>query len=515
MDGELNCISVLLDHAVRDGEGWRTLFHTETGTQSYSYVSDLVNKIAHTLVDDCGLQPGNRVLLRGGNSPMIIMCWAAVLKVGAICVSTMPLLRAKELIEIGNTAQIDLVLCDYKWKDDLLNAGSSCTNLLNVKYFNSKGADNDIELLAASKPPEFETYATRATDVAIMAFTSGTTGKSKATLHTHRDILAVCECFPPARLQPTPEDIYCGSPPIGFVYGLGGLLLFPMYSRASVVLLEQASPQGLLAQISKYRATICFATPLMYRYMADMVKDYDVSSLRKCVSAGEHLSQFCYRQWLALTNLKIIDGIGTTELLHIFLASSDQDANPNPGGVPVPGYEVRIFDPEGNPLPPEQAGLLGVRGPTGCKYFEDPAQQRAYVKNGWNITGDLYLQDEAGYFWYQSRSHDLIVSAGYNISPIEVEEVLLQHPSVLECAVIGAPDPVRGEVVKAFVVLDSVDRSKDALEQELKDFVKSQIAPFKYPREIEFVPHLPRTSTGKVQRSELREWSHARLLGVN
>jgi 2-aminobenzoate-CoA ligase len=364
---------------------------------------------------------------------------------------------------------------------------------------------NSLELLMRSKPATFENCDTAAEDIAIIAFTSGTTGEGKGTMHSHRDIMAITDCFPRYVLKPTADDLFCGSPPLAFTYALGGLLLFPIRFGACSLLLEQATPPNLAKAIAKYRPTLCFTAPTAYRAMCGMLADHDVSSLHKCVSAGETLPLSVYESWLEATGLKIIDGIGATEMLHIFISASGAEIRPGATGKVVPGYQARVIDSYGNDAPAGSTGRLAVRGPTGCRYLDTTEQQRKYVENGWNLTGDSYMLDADGYFWYQARTDDMIISGGYNIAGPEVENVLLEHPAVLECAVIGEPDEERGHVVKAVIVLKPENEGNDSLKKELQDFVKARIAPYKYPRRVEFASALPRTATGKLQRYRLRE----------
>ena len=500
----LNCAAELLDTVVERGDGNRIVLRFPGGRWTYRELLEHANRFAHVLVKDLGVVSGNRVLLRGPNNPMMAACWLAVLKAGGVVVCTMPLLRARELAYIIEKAKISLALCDARFLQELQQAASSAPSLRKIVEFGSdaKGA---LDTLALSKPATFENVATAADDVALIAFTSGTTGQAKGTMHFHRDVLAICDLFPRHVLRPTRDDIFCGSPPLAFTYGLGGLLLFPMRAGASTVLLEQATPPQLLQGIQDFRVTVCFTAPTAYRAMTTLCSGFDLSSLKKCVSAGEHLPATTFEKWRAATGLRIIDGIGSTEMLHMFISSSGDDIRAGSTGRVVPGYQARIVDGEGAEVPVGTIGNLAVRGPTGCRYLDDADRQRAYVKNGWNLPGDSYRLDEEGYFWYQARTDDLIVSSGYKISGPEVENALLDHPSVAECGVVGIPDEERGCIVKAFIVLRPGVPSTEATIKELQDFVKSQIAPYKYPRNIEFVSSLPRTETGKLQRYRLRE----------
>jgi 2-aminobenzoate-CoA ligase len=505
----LNCAVELLDKMVAAGCGERTVFHYHGGHWTYRQLLETANRIARVLVEDLGVVPGNRVLLRGPNNPMMAACWFAVVKMGGVVVCTMPLLRVRELTFIADKAKISLALCDTRVCKECEEAMSTTAAGFpreggRVVHFHSAHSDS-LESMMRGKPTTFDNCDTAADDTALIAFTSGTTGQGKGTMHFHRDVLAICDCFPRYVLKPDPNDIFCGSPPLAFTYGLGGLLLFPMRIGASSALLEQASPPHLLQGIQDHRATVCFTAPTAYRAMAGLVKGFDISSLKKCVSAGETLPRATFELWERETGLKIIDGIGSTEMLHMFISSSGDAIRPGSTGKVVPGYQARVVDDDLNDVPPGTIGRLAVKGPTGCRYLDYLERQQAYVQNGWNLTGDSYILDEEGYFWYQARTDDMIISAGHNLSGPEVEGVLLEHPAVAECGVVGAPDEIRGQIVKAYVVLRPGNEPGPELVKELQDFVKAEIAPYKYPREIEFLPSLPRTETGKLQRFKLRE----------
>lgn len=500
----LNCAVELLDQMVASGHADSPVIHTPEGPWTYADLLAKANQIAHVLVDDYGLVPGNRVLLRGPNTPMLAACWFAVVKAGGICVATMPLLRAHELSYIVEKAQIHLALCDARWDEEIRHTQAAAPRLATVCSFNTDAVDG-LEQRMAGKPATFEPVDTAADDVVLIAFTSGTTGRAKATMHFHRDVMAICDAFPRSILQPTASDVFCGSPPLAFTFGLGGLLLFPMRFGASTVFIEKPSAEGLMRLIQDYGATICFTSPTAYRAMLDHVDHYAISSLRTCVSAGEPLPAPTFHAWEEATGIRIIDGIGATEMLHIFISATEEAMRPGATGTPIPGYEAQVVDDAGHPVPPGTVGLLAVRGPTGCRYLDDEERQARYVRDGWNYTGDAYLVDDDGYYHYQARADDMIISSGYNISGIEVESALLKHPKVKDCGVVGAPDPARGHLVKAYIVLRNPGDACDALIKELQDFVKAQIAPYKYPRAIAFWDDLPRTQTGKVQRFKLRE----------
>jgi 2-aminobenzoate-CoA ligase len=425
----------------------------------------------------------------------------------------MPLYRARELGHILNKAQVKFALCDARLADELKVAGAQAPSLEQTLYFNSDASDS-LEARIARGSAEFQNCDTALDDVALIAFTSGTTGPAKGTVHFHRDVMAICDCFPRSMLKPSADDIFCGSPPLAFTFGLGGLALFPFRFGASTALAERASPDALPQIIYDHKATIVFTAPTAYRLMADNASPSHLASLRHGVSAGEHLPLPIYEAWRHKTSIKLIDGLGSTEMLHIFISAAGDEIRPGATGRAIPGYEARVVDDRGKPLPPGDIGRLAVRGATGCRYLADPERQRKYVQDGWNITGDTYKMDAEGYFWYQARSDDMIISAGYNISGPEVEATLLEHPKVKECAVIGAPDPERGMLVKAFVVLRKPQDSRGETAKELQDFVKTQIAPYKYPRAVEFVDALPRTETGKVQRFKLREQERAKGEGT-
>lgn len=498
----LNCVAELLDKTVAAGHAGKPAIHSYKETWTYGQLQEKANRIAHVLRDEMKLVPGNRVLLRGENNPMTAACILAVLKAGCIAVPTMPLLRAKELTVILDKAQVNAALCSVPLKAEMELARSQFTRLGAVTYFNDAGPDA-LEHLMEKKPAAFEPLATFAEDICIIAFTSGTTGTPKGTMHFHRDVMAICDCFPRSTLKAQADDIFIGTPPLAFTFGLGGLLLFPMRSGASTVLLEKLTPETLLKAAQDFRASVCFTAPTFYRQMAPLASKYDLSSLRKSVSAGEALPTATREQWRQTTGLNMIDGIGSTEMLHIFISAAGDDIRPGATGKPIPGYQACVLDDDGVPVPPGTIGRLAVKGPTGCRYLAD-ARQRNYVFNGWNLTGDAYEIDADGYFWYHARTDDMIISAGYNIAGPEVEDALLRHPAVAECAVVGWPDEERGQIVKGFVVLKQAFEPSAEMVKELQEFVKQSIAPYKYPRAIEFLPSLPRTENGKLQRYKLR-----------
>jgi 2-aminobenzoate-CoA ligase len=501
--GRLNCASELLDRWIDAGEADRIVFYHADAAWTYRRLFETANRIAHVLVHDLGLVPGNRVLLRAPNQPMLAACWFAVMKAGGIAVATMPLLRIRELAEIIERADVRLALTDAHIAADL-EAALATRPDARVVHFNSSSADA-VEALMATRLATFDNVPTAADDPAIIAFTSGTTGRAKGTVHFHRDILAVTDTYARYVLRPEPDDIFIGSPPIAFTYALGGLVLFPMRFGASTALLEQATPPHLLAGIQAYRATVTVTSPTAYRAMLKQAGDFDLSSLRKGMSAGETLPASTFNAWLDATGVRLMDGIGSTELLHMFIGCRPEDARPGATGRVVPGFRATVVDEDGEEVPANTVGRLAVIGPTGCRYLDDLDNQRAYVRDGWNLTGDAYLVDEDGYFWYQARTDDMIISSGYNISGPEVENVLLTDPAVAECAVVGIPDEARGKLVKAFIVAAAGVEADDSLARHLQEYVKSQLAPYKYPRAIEFVAELPRTLTGKLQRYKLRQ----------
>jgi 2-aminobenzoate-CoA ligase len=504
----LNCANELLDRAIERGWGQRVALRSPDAEITYAQLLGRANRIARVLTEDMGLVPGNRVLLRGANSPSMAACWFAVMKAGGIAVATMPLLRAKELAEIIPKAQVTHALCDKRLDAELKAALPLCPMLQTSAYWNDDTADSldaaSLQNLAAKKPDTFTNVATFAEDVALIAFTSGTTGKPKGTVHFHRDVIAMCDCFPRSCLLPTADDVFCGTPPLAFTFGLGGMLCFPMRFGASVVLAEKLTPEVLLETIAKFRATLCFTAPTFYRQMAQLAQGRDLRSLKKCVSAGEALPDATRQMFKRATGIEIIDGIGSTEMIHIFISHTPEKVRRGATGYAVPGYRATVLDEEGRVCPPGAIGRLAVKGPTGCRYLADE-RQRDYVQGGWNITGDAYIHDEDGYFFYQARTDDMIISAGYNIAGPEVEGTLLEHEAVAECGVVGVPDEDRGQVVKAYVVLKAGYGKSDALAKKLQEHVKDTIAPYKYPRRIEFVDALPRTETGKLQRFKLRE----------
>jgi 2-aminobenzoate-CoA ligase len=498
----LNCAAELLDRHARAGAGGRRCLVTDTETWTYADLLKRANQVAHVLVDDAGMVPGNRVLLRGPNNPWLVASWFGVIKAGGVAVTTMPMLRAGELRTMAEIAEPSIAICDHRFVQEL--EGAAVDSLQTLLY--GGAAQDDLTALAKAKPAEFQNVETAADDVCMLAFTSGTTGKPKATMHFHRDVLAIADTFSRRLLQPTPDDLFAGSPPLAFTFGLGQSVVFPLRARAAAYLLEQPSPQRLLEAVERHGITVLATAPTAYRAMVPNLGAARLTSLRACVSAGETLPKATWDAVHDACGIRIIDGIGSTELLHIFISASGDEIRPGSTGRVVPGYVAEVQDPDGRPVPDGELGRLAVKGPTGCRYLRGD-RQTSYVQNGWNITGDVYVRDGDGYFFYQARADDMIVSAGYKIAGPEVEEALLRHPAVAEAAVIGAPDEERGMIVKAVVVLQPGAELGQEPVKTLQDFVKSQIAPYKYPRAIEFADSLPRTATGKLQRFRLRERS--------
>ena len=497
----LNCAVELLDKHVREGRGERLCIQAEGLCWTYADLQDKANRIANVLTQTLGLQPGNRVLLCAPNNPMMVAAWFGVIKAGGIAVAAMPLLRAKELGTIVDIAEISHALCDEVLRAEVQGAQQKSATLKAVRFFNSDSSDG-LEALMAQASGNFTAVDTAATDTCLLGFTSGTTGVPKATMHFHRDVMAVCACWPQSMLRANADDVFIGSPPMAFTFGLGGQVLFPMSIGASMALLEKASPPLLLDGIEKFGATVVFTAPTSYRVMAQQGERVRASKLRKCVSAGEALTASTRALWKDATGIEIIDGIGSTEMLHIFISHHEDDARPGATGKAVPGYRAKVVDDDGKEVPVGTVGKLAVQGPTGCRYLNDERQTK-YVSRGWNLTGDAYLMDADGYFVYQARTDDMIISAGYNIAAPEVEDALMAHAAVAECAVIGVADSERGQIVKAFVVLRAGHAADDAMAKTLQDFVKSTVAPYKYPRAVQFVDQLPRTATGKLQRFRL------------
>ena len=507
----MNAAAELLDSWVEGGGGERPCYIIDGETWSYARLRETANRIANLLTGELGVEPGERVLLRGPNNPMFVACWFAVLKAGAVAVATMPLLRARELQYICNRAEVRYALCDVHLDAEMKKTLPGAERLARVVYYDG-GGGAALDGAVARMPADFDNVATSSDDVAIIAFTSGTTGSPKGCMHFHRDILAICDTFSRYVLQPHGDDVFLGSPPIAFTFGLGALVAFPMHAGAATVLVERATPELLLETVQRHRVSTLFTAPTMYRALLEAIEGYDISTLDKCVSAGETLPKPTFEAWERATGIRIIDGLGSTEMLHIFVSAAGDRIRPGATGVAIPGYEARVVDDDGQEVPPGTVGRLSVRGPTGCRYLDDPENQARYVSGGWNYPGDAYLRDEDGYFWFQARADDMIVSAGYNISGPEVEEVLLEHRGVAECGVVASPDAERGFIVKAFVVPRDGDGS-EALARELQDFVKAEMAPYKYPRAIEFVAELPRTETGKLQRFRLRRRELERAAG--
>ncbi len=523
LPAQINAATELLDRHVAEGRGHRSAILAPGLAWTYRDLQDKADRVAHVLVHDMGLVPGNRVLLRAPNNPMLAACWFGVIKAGGIAVGTMPLLRAKELKTIIDIGRVSHALCDVQLADELRLAHAESPVLRQLRYFNgtttrtttrtttctttASTSDHDSETLEAAMQRHngaFINIDTAADDTCLFGFTSGTTGVPKATMHFHRDLIAACRCWPAHVLRPHADDVFIGSPPLAFTFGLGGLLLFPLAVGACAVLVDKAGPTQLVDAIRDFGATVLVTAPTSYRAMAARGAELRATKLRKCVSAGEALPASTRALWKDATGIEIIDGIGATEMLHIFISHDEAHARPGATGTVVPGYRAEVIDDNGHPVAPGVVGRLRVKGPTGCRYLAD-ARQQVYVQDGWNVTGDAYLMDADGYFHYQARTDDMIVSAGYNIASPEVEDALMQHAAVAECAVIGVADDERGQIVKAFVVLRPGHDADDAMTKALQDFVKAAIAPYKYPRAVEYVSALPRTATGKLQRFRLRD----------
>ncbi|WP_017592813.1 AMP-binding protein [Nocardiopsis potens] len=508
----LNCAEELLDRTIDRYGGDRPCIRGGAGEAwSYGGLRARTDRIARLLVEEMGVRPGNRVLLRGPNSPMLAACWLAVLKAGGVVVTVLPVLRAEELEAVLRAARVSHALCDARFAADLHTAADRAAGDLGgrteIAFYGGGGPQDPAELAeraAAEGEPPFAALPSAADDVALIAYTSGTTGRPKGCVHFHRDVLAIADTFSAHVLKPRRDDLFAGSPPFGFTFGLGGLLIFPLRAGAATLLLEKAGPERLARAIEEERVTVLFTAPTAYRAMLAEAGRRDLSSLRRCVSAGEHLPAAVWQSWYEETGVRLIDGIGATEMLHIFISAADEDVRPGATGRPVPGFTAEVLGDDGRPVPDGTPGRLAVRGPVGCRYLDDD-RQAVYVRGGWNITGDTYVRDADGYFWYRSRSDDMIVSAGYNIAAIEVEEVLMRSPDVAEAAVVGVPDTERGQIVKAVVVPAEGSPSDEAAAEALKAFVKERIAPYKTPRAVEFTAALPRTETGKLQRFKLRE----------
>ncbi|MCB1426922.1 MAG: AMP-binding protein [Zhengella sp.] len=502
----LNAGHELTDAMVEKGFGDHTALIGNGRIRTYKELADWTNRIAHVLVDDMGVRPGNRILIRSANNPAMVAAWLGATKAGAVVVNTMPMLRAGELAKIVDKAAIGLALCDTRLMDELVSCATDSRYLETIVGFDGT-ANHDAELdrLALSKPVRFDSVKTGRDDVALLGFTSGTTGEPKATMHFHRDLMIIADGYARQVLEVTPDDVFVGSPPLAFTFGLGGLAVFPLRFGAAATLLEQATPPNLIEIIQTYRATVCFTAPTAYRAMLAAMDDgADLSSLRAAVSAGETLPGPVYEQWMEKTGKPLLDGIGSTELLHIFISNRFGDSRPACTGRPVDGYEAKIVDDAMNEVPRGTVGRLAVRGPTGCRYLGGDRQD-GYVRAGWNLTGDSFIQDSEGRFHFAARSDDMILSSGYNIAGPEVEAALLSHPDVMECAVIGVPDEARGQIVQAHVVLKEGVPAGEETARALQDHVKAQIAPYKYPRSVIFAQALPKTQTGKIQRFRLRQ----------
>lgn len=506
----LNVCAELVDRWLKPGLAERPALHGATETWSYGELHDKVARYAAVLTEDLGVVPGNRIVLRGFNGLKLAALHLAVLRIGAVIVSTMPMLRAAELQTVAEKSEATHFICEDVLMNELIKAWCRCPSILNVLVYSADGDDSsidacfDIDKLAERKSASTPVYRAHPDDPCLIAFTSGTTGSPKGAVHTHRDLLAICDTFAKHILDPKPSDVFCGSPPLAFTFGLGALLLFPLRFGASSVLLGDMRPMNLLDAIERFQATLCFTAPTAYRAMLDDNPAKKLRSIRHCISAGETLPKDTFCQFFEKTGISLIDGIGSTEMLHIFISAKEAEIRPGATGKVVPGYEAKVLDADGNEVPAGTIGWLAVKGPTGCRYLADKRQSE-YVRRGWNFTGDAYYQDDDGYFWYQGRMDDMIISAGYNICPAEVESVLNNYPDIKESAVVGVSCSQRGQLIKAYIVLNSsCNNSEHDLIESIRDYTKKQIAPYKCPKQIEFVPDLPRTLTGKLRRCALR-----------
>ena len=500
----LNAAFELTDKMVSAGFGDNTALIGNGRRRTYKELTDWSNRLAHALVEDLGVKPGNRVLIRSANNPAMVACWLAATKVGAVVINTMPLLRAAELRKYIEMAKIDFALCDSRLSEEMRACEEDFPKLMVKEFDGTSNHDAELDQLALEKPVQFHSVKTGRDDVALLSFTSGSTGEPKATMHFHRDLMIVADGYAKEVLNVSETDVFVGSPPLAFTFGLGGLAIFPLRFGAAATLLEDASPPNLIEIIQKYKATVCFTAPTAYRVMLQaMDEGANLSSLRAAVSAGETLPAPIYEDWKAKTGKPMLDGIGATELLHIFISNRFEDHKPACTGKPVTGYEAKVVNEQGQDVPEGEIGRLAVRGPTGCRYLNDN-RQKLYVIDGWNITGDSFSRDSEGYFHFAARNDDMIISSGYNIAGPEVEAALLAHEAVSECAVIGIPDEERGEIVEAHIVLNGEKIGDQTLTKALQDHVKSIIAPYKYPRSIIYKKTLPKTQTGKIQRFRLK-----------
>lgn len=495
----LNAAAELIDGGVRRFGAERVALRVPGGeTWTYGELQHRANQVAQVLTEDYGLRPGNRVLLRSPNHAWTVACWLGVLKAGGIVVTTMVAWQEREVRAVVEQVRPSVALIDHRAVDGI-------AHVLDGVPIGVIGGDRDSLLTAcAAKSGQFTAVDTAADDVALLGATSGTTGVPKVTMHFHRDILANADTFAAHTLQLAPDDVSAGTAPLAFTFGLGGLVVFPLRSGGSAVLVEKASPVQLAELIAEHGITVFYTAPTGYRAILKEGHGPALSRLRVAVSAGEHLPAETFAAVEEATGIRLVNGIGSTEMLHVFISAAGDDIRPGATGRPVPGYRATILDDDGNELPPGEVGRLAVIGPTGCRYLNDERQAN-YVVDGWNVTGDAYVMDADGYFTFQSRTDNLIVASGYNIAATEVEEVVVTHPDVLECAVIGRPDPEKGTIVNAFVVLrDGVDPGPETADA-IRAHVRSRLAIYKCPRRIDVVTALPRNPSGKVQHFVLRE----------
>ncbi|MFG2926341.1 AMP-binding protein [Streptomyces sp. NPDC048305] len=499
----LNAASELLDRQITLHGPDRPALRTPDGeVWSYGELRRRSNQVAQVLTEDLGLVPGNRVLLRSPNTPWTVASWLGVLKAGGIVVTTMAALRAGELAPVVEKTRAAIALVDHRFVDDVRTVRDTVAPGLAVVPYGGDG-DDDLRARTAAKSGRFEPADTAADDVALFCPTSGTTGEPKITVHFHRDLLSIDNTFGRCTLGLRPDDLVACTAPLAFTFGLGMLVVFTLRVGACALLTETATPVQLAEMVADHQVTVLATAPTAYKQILKSGKGEQLAGLRRAVSAGEHIPPELWRQLRDELGLEIVDGIGATEMLHIFVSAVGSEIRPGATGKPVPGYRATILDADGEELGPGEKGRLAVIGPVGCRYLDDDRQSN-YVVNGWNVTGDTFLRDEDGYFWYQARNDNMIISSGYNIAGPEVEAAVDSHPDVVESAVVSRPDPDRGSVVCAFVVLREGVAGDAAKAKEIQDHVKQQIAPYKYPRDVRFTDSLPRNPSGKLQHFKLR-----------
>ncbi len=510
---KLNIAEVLVDDNLKRGDKPAILY--EDRQIKYRELQLMINKFGNAL-KVLDVKPYDRVMLRLPNIPEFIVSSLAVQKLGAVSVPTFTLLKAKELSYIASDCEAKVLITTPSLLEDVEKAKGELKTIRHIVLADAKPSEVEAPYIAFDylmddfkEATGLEPVRVDQDEVTLLLYTSGTTGPPKGCIHTHRHYLAVADCYAKNVLQAREDDVWGGPPTMAFAYGHTGLICNPLRHGATTSLVGSGrfEPASMFQLIEKHGISVFYGVPTAYRTMVALKHErgkYDFSSLRVCVTAGEPCPPSLYYTIKEFFGCEVLEHMGCTELFNGFISTRFGQVKPGSMGLAVPGYDVRILGDDGNEVKTGEVGHLAVAGPIGIRYWKLPEKQAESVRNGWNHTGDMAYKDEEGFFWFASRSDDIIKTAAYRVSPHEVEEALIKHGAVAEAGVIGVPDLERGQIIKAFIVLKPDHKPSSRLEEELRVFVKDQIAPYKAPKEVEFVKELPKTETGKIRRAELK-----------